>query len=163
MNSFKPDESVRSFCFSCSRDTLAAEEASMCTRCKPNEVLMSDGNCSPCPAGTNFDRRSLTCKPCGYGKFSTGTGVHGTCERCPQFQYSNEMSTECVTCPQGQALISKGNKLTKCGSCPPGAMYEKYKARCKRCSYGVSPGGRIEYCNKCEDGKSPNEERSECL
>lgn len=163
LNQFQPDENIKKDCFTCSEDTFSMRGASMCTRCKPNEVLMRDGNCSSCPGGTSFDRDSLRCRPCRYGEYSRGTGMHQTCEYCPRFQYSGRMSAECVTCPQGQALIKKSKELLECDSCPPGYYYDKDNVKCHRCYDGVSPGGNQEICIQCETGTIPNQDKTECI
>lgn len=163
LNEFQPDENIRSACFSCSGDMFAVRGATECRRCNPDEAFMKDGKCSPCPRGTRFDRYSLRCKRCDYNEYSSGTGVDQTCQTCPRSHYSNRMSDECVACPEGQAMIAKSKELVECGICPPGSFYNRYTAKCKRCERGVSPGGNHELCTECDDGMSPNEEKSDCI
>lgn len=106
-------------CAKCPAGTISlGMAATECTRCPAGQIaaanecrcprgsVMSDGVCTPCPAGT-------------FNSFSR-MFRQDQCYRCPVGTFSGRGAIFCEQCPEGQITDSKGS--TSCRPCAPGKM-----------------------------------------
>lgn len=112
--------------------------------------------CKKCPAGT-FSNEGLKCKQCDEKSFSRGTG-NKRCKKCRPGSFSLFTGgKKCIFCKKGSFIRKKGD----CGRCKPG--FRVRNGSCVKCVDGVSLGGDTALCARCEDGKVPNKDLSQCV
>ena len=109
---------------------IGSTTSSNCASCiaagKSSGFLRS--SCAPCAAGTfcidgyRYD--------CGFGQYSTGTGMSIGCQKCSGGKYQNTRTTatdesSCTSCPQGTFSTALGEGyigFTSCAACKNGTF-----------------------------------------
>jgi len=160
-------------CKACPRGNYRSSAMAACELCPKNTYssIVGSGSCAPCPAGTHVDalgsQSIFACQLCPPGSASTGgqdcavcpvntmanlgTSSGSTaCVACPNNTdtrgFSN--STQCLTCPAGQATT--GPK-TPCTNCPAG-YYSSGGSSCQECGANTFSGVGQASCTSCPAG-----------
>ncbi|KAI0560549.1 GCC2 and GCC3 domain protein [Gracilaria domingensis] len=116
--------------------------------CPDGTVVMADGSCGTCRAGTFYNSTQYECDPCPARHFLPQESVIAEgCFKCASDSFSMPGSAECVKCPINQGLMSDG----QCGTCPPGTFYNEDQLRCDACTENTFSRGGVTENNRCED------------
>ena len=131
-----------------------------CETCADNEAVISNGQCSECPSGTQPN----TSEPIfgGYWQIRAQLAERGLPSPGSYAQVRTRLQNViddetkgCVNCPAGKAGIDG-----RCAACLPGSEPDGELASCAECVEGFYSVGEI--CVVCPDGHGHNADQSGC-
>ncbi|KAI0560163.1 hypothetical protein FGB62_123g011 [Gracilaria domingensis] len=123
--------------------------------CETGYHLYADGRCVKCSPG--FRDAGYACQPCNAGTYQPEAG-QAECLPCPPNTDSLDEATECISCPEGQALLL----TNECGTCPPGKYLGFHS--CDPCSSGFFKAGEgFGPCLPCPRNSHSLPAAAECI
>ena len=156
LNSFWNQDGER--CEQCPANTLNAYDACAMTAEKcwvspRRDYIISNGNITLCPPGSEANSVFDACRLCDGGTYSD-TSTQG-CKKCPAGKFSpSTNATFCIFCDPGKIAATEGRQI--CASCEPGTFSNAGTA-CSPCPAGQKGDGYGKTaCTLCDYGKFTN-------
>jgi hypothetical protein len=164
-------------CLDCDSNTFSNKSGSLCQNCDkigPDYGYSHNGrtSCEACAPGKFYDYVSENCDLCYQGSFSNDSNGQTECYNCELGTFANTsgssfcmpcylpvQSTSSCTCNIGYGI----RDLKTCEICQPG-YYSDDSVTCLQCSsVEISKNTGSSSCELCDNGKEPNESRTDCV